>query len=354
ANLASASVGTLMLVLYLGVTVLAFTTGIGRTPTIAGHAYNVAILLTIIPAAWILRRLPPGDVVPAGRRMLQFGMVTMLINSANLLNLWADRLVIGVMTDARSVGIYQIASQLAVVAIVVRSAVTSVFESRVPKVAATGATVPEITREYSQATRLLLHVSAPGLVCLALTAGFWTETLFGHAYRAAALPLAVLVLGQLATCFIGPSVNALHMTGGEHSVMRLTIATSIMNVLGNIALIPLLGLVGSAIAFGVANFAVSGACLFQLWRTERVRLHAAMLGDIVLATIAATGATALAAHWLGASLPAVIGDLVVCYVVYAILVALLCRTEDEALDFARSLRRRLGGDRRTQTRMPIQ
>ena len=298
-NMASAVVGTLVFVLYFVATLAAFLGGSGRSAVVAGHAYTVAIAASLLPAAWLLYATPPAAQIPGLRPLLRFGVVTMFISSTNLLNLWADRIVIGVMADAKAVGVYQVASQLAVVAIVLRAAVMTVFEARVPKPVA-GAAPPDLTREFVAATRMLLHLSAPGLACLCLSAGFWTTALFGPAYAAAAVPLQVLVAGQLLLTFTGPSIIALHMSGKEHTAMYLSGGICVLNIVGNIALIPVLGLAGSALASGVANLAAGVASLVQLRRSGRLQPFLARISDTVLATLASTAAAAMVL-WLGGS-----------------------------------------------------
>lgn len=339
-NLASAILGTLLFVVYLLATAVAFRGGLGQTPSMAGHMYTFAIAVSVIPAIWLLYRQPSASHMPPVGQMLQFGVVTMFISSANLLNLWADRVIIGMMADAKAVGIYQVASQLAVVAIVLRSAVITVFEARVPKPVA-GHT-PNVSYEYVAASRLLLHLSAPGLVCLCLTATFWITLLFGPAYATAALPLAVLVVGQLALTFAGPAVNALHMSGDEHMAMRLTTGVCVLNILANIALIPSFGLAGSAAASGLANMAVGGISLWRLRRTGRLEPYFARIADIVFATMLSGAAMLLALYLLGpASLATMVLTLLAGYLVYAVSVLILCQDEDEAIAFIRSTFRRL-------------
>lgn len=335
ANLASAVLGAMAFAVGLALTALAFGAGLPPTGATAGAMYSASIAVGLVPAIWLLYRLPAQDGSPALRPLLRFGVVIMLISSANLLNLWADRIVIGVMADARSVGIYQVASQLAVVALVLRSAVVTVFETRVPK-QVPGHAPPDVTREFLASTRLLLHTSAPGLLCLIVTAGFWTDRLFGTAYRDAALPLAILTAGQLVVTFAGPAINALGMTGSEGVALRIAGVTCLLNVVGNVVLLPWIGLPGSALAFDLANVASSGTCVFALVRTRRLRLRLDGVRDVLLATLASAVAAALAARWLGASsLVPVAAILAIAYLAYGLTVATLCRTEDEALALVR-------------------
>ncbi len=342
ANLASAGAGSLVFALYLAAVLLAFHSG--TSPVVAAHMYTAALALTLLPSAWLLYIKPPASDEPGLRHLIRFGIVTMFISGSNVLNLWADRIVIGVMADARAIGLYQVASQLAMVVIVLRSAVVSVFEARVPKLAKADGTVPNVTREFIAATRILLHASAPGLVVLTLTASFWTTTLFGPDYAGAAMPLVVLAVGQLGLTFAGPSVNALHMTGEEHTVMRLTAGTCLLNLLGNIGLIPLLGLAGAAAASVAANLIVSLTCLARLRSTGRLRLPAVALGDIAVATATCATVTLLLVHASGSlSFGAVIGILVTAYAVYGAIITCVCRVEDEAVDLTRATFRRVFG-----------
>ncbi len=340
ANLASAAVGAMVFVLYLAIAMLGFAAG-GRTPMMAGYTYTVAIALTLIPTVWLLHRLPSCATIPGLRPLLGFGIVTMLIHSANVLNLWADRVVVGVMADVQAVGVYQVASQLAMVALVLRSAVGSVFEARVPKTARVGAAAPDVTREFIAASRILLHASAPGLICLALTARFWTDALFGPDYRPAAIPLAVLAVGQLGQSLVGPSVTALHMTGEERTAMRFTIASGLLNILGNVALIPLWGLAGSAAATGIVNVAAGSVCLWRLRVTGRLRHYFSSISDILLASIISAAVAFLMTYWLGIqTYIAAICMLAAAYITYALVIALCCRVEDEAFELGRALLRR--------------
>ncbi len=339
ANVASAAASALSYPLYLVGTLLFFAIGFARDAATAGYAYDVALAISLAPAAWMLARKPVPEAVPATRALLRFGWITMLISSANLLNLWADRVVVGMMTDVQAVGIYQVASQLAVVAIVLRSAVVTVFESRVPK--PVGGRIPDVTREFLAGSRLLLHLSVPGLICLTMTAGFWTVTLFGAPYRAAALPLVLLVIGQLGLTLFGPAVNALSMTGEEKTALRLTIGTSVLNVAANVALIPFIGLAGSAVASGLANVAVGGISFWRLRRTGRLAAYFPRIVDVLIAAAVCTAVPAIAVRWLGVnSVMQMVGVVAIAYLVYAAVVLMLCRGEDEAVEFLRATVRR--------------
>ena len=342
----SAAVGTVLSVLSLGLTLAAFA--VWTSAEAAAAMYSASSVLALAVTALLLRGQPATNAAPRLRALARFGLITMFIHGSNVLNIWADRLIIGIFTDAQSVAVYQVASQLAMVAVVLRSAVVTVFEAKVPKQREDGAP-PDVTREFFAAARTLLHATGPGLIALALTAGFWVEWLFGAPYAAGAAPLVVLLCGQLLQTLLGPSVNALHMTGGERMALALTVGSMALNVAGNAALIPLLGTVGAAAATVAANLVVSAACLAELVRSGRLHLATAWWSDLLLG-LAASGLAATASlRALTGAPPLAQACLagVAAYAAYFAAVSAACRVEDEVLDpFRAALVRAASGARR--------
>ncbi|WP_171034043.1 lipopolysaccharide biosynthesis protein [Lichenicoccus roseus] len=355
--LASALIGATSGLAYLVITVLMFE--IHPTAVAAANAYNMSLGLILVPCIALLWQAHATEwQTPTTRQLMHFGIVTMLIHSTSVLNLWADRVVIGVVADPRTLATYQVASQFAMIMVVLRSAVTTVFEARVPK-HHPSASPPDVTTEFFAATRLLLHISVPGLVVLACTSAFWVHLLFGPAYAAAALPLLVLVAGQIVATFVGPTVNALHMTGDERIVMLLMVGTALLNIAGCFILLPPLGVTGAALATGIANFTVSVACLYRLVRTGRLRFSLRWLFDIALATMICVAASLFITRFLTNGL--LTGDLSAdvvrppravlilqtfgivsaIYLLYAACVCATCLVEDELVHLTKSqLRRR--------------
>lgn len=345
AVVSSAAVSAAMFALYLAACVVAFSLVGKPSAVIAGWMYALALLAASVPAVLMLWRRAPASAVPSMAALTQFGMITMLIHSASVLNLWADRIIVGMMSNAEAVGVYQVASQLAMVALVLRVAVITVFEARVPKGDSTGAP-PDISKDFMASTRILLHVTGPGLVCLAVTAGFWTETLFGKAYAAAAVPLTILVAGQLFQSFAGPSVTALQMTGGERYAAGLTIGTGLLNVVVNVALIPVFGLAGSAAASGLANVVLGVEGCLRLYTTGRLLPKFDDLADILLAVVLCVAISIAWRSYVGIdNFASVIALLLLDYIVYAAVVARFCRVEDEILQLGSAVLARATGRR---------
>jgi stage V sporulation protein B len=347
----SALAGAALFALSLGLTLVAFT--VWASATSAAAMYSVAAALTLIGTAVLLHAQPSTTGAPALRALARFGVITMFIHGSNVLNIWADRLVIGILSDAEAVGVYQAASQFAMIAVVLRSAVVTVFEAKVPKRRPEGGPPPDVTREYVAAVRTLLHATGPGLVAFGLTAGFWVGLLFGPAYAAGAAPLVTLLAGQVLQTLLGPSVNALHMTGDERMVLALTFGGMALNVAGNFALIPLIGTAGAALATVIANNAVCAVCLARLVRSGRLRASIASFGDLLLGVgAAALTAGALLYAFGPPSVPLACLAALAAYAAHFAVVTATCQTEDDMLGLLRAgaarlastVKRRRGAD----------
>jgi O-antigen/teichoic acid export membrane protein len=89
---------------------------------------------------------------------------------------------------------------------------------------------------------------------LAFTAGFvvlgipFLRIFFGPAYERAYMPMLVLLAGQLVNAGAGSVVTLLNMTGYERETAKGIVLSAGLNLALNLLLIPLWGIVGSALA----------------------------------------------------------------------------------------------------------
>jgi O-antigen/teichoic acid export membrane protein len=87
----------------------------------------------------------------------------------------------------------------------------------------------------------------------------WLLSFFSPDFGIYSGTLRVLALGQLVNALCGPVMYLLNMTGHEQSARRTMTVASIANVIGNVALIPWLGVEGAA-------WATSGTMiLWNVW-----------------------------------------------------------------------------------------
>jgi O-antigen/teichoic acid export membrane protein len=116
-----------------------------------------------------------------------------------------------------------------------------------------GGRVAELAGLHATAMRYLLLLGAPLAVGLAVTAPAVIGVLYGSAYAPAAAVLAVLALGSLPAFAAGASPAVLHATKRQDRLLRQGVLAAVVDLVLALALIPLAGALGAALASVVAQ-----------------------------------------------------------------------------------------------------
>ncbi len=129
------------------------------------------------------------------------------------------------------------------------------------------------------AFRALLFPLATTLAAMVAVA-LWGETLlalFGPEFAGATLPLLILMACQLARALFGPSVPLLTVIGAQKENAALALATLAVLAAGDLALAPLYGVLGAAIAVAIATLFWLAASAVVLMRLSGLRTDALYL-----------------------------------------------------------------------------
>jgi O-antigen/teichoic acid export membrane protein len=99
--------------------------------------------------------------------------------------------------------------------------------------------------------------------------------LFGESFMQGALPMAVLCITLVVRAFFGPTTVVLSMNDRPYEVLPAIALGMTMLVVGNLLLVPPMGLMGAALAAVVAQTAWSAA----LWFTalKRAKLDVSLM-----------------------------------------------------------------------------
>jgi O-antigen/teichoic acid export membrane protein len=116
-----------------------------------------------------------------------------------------------------------------------------------------GGRVAELAGLHATAMRYLVLLGAPLAVGLAVTAPGVIGLLYGPAYAPAAAVLAVLALGSLPAFAAGASPAVLHATKRQDRLLRQGVLAAVVDLVLALALIPLAGALGAALACVVAQ-----------------------------------------------------------------------------------------------------
>jgi O-antigen/teichoic acid export membrane protein len=249
----------------LVITVAALALGFG----LAGAYFALLFdTWTSAAAAYIALRRRMATVISARRlfetrRILSFAVVSWGATMATSGLLWADTLLLGHFRPAADVGVYNVATRLATLAIFAMGPISMAF-------------MPQFAHHfhrderkhfagiYTWATNWIVRLSLPAFVMMLV---FPADLLriFGASYAEGAKVTIILAIGQLVAAGTGPCGTALSMAGKVRLNMIDNIGALFLNVGLNLWWIPAHGITGAALAWCVSLIAINVAKYLQLY-----------------------------------------------------------------------------------------
>jgi O-antigen/teichoic acid export membrane protein len=214
--------------------------------------YVVSSALAFGVGAWLLWHatpLPVREALPRfdGQAWLLSALPLAFIGGMQLIDQQASILLQGFFLPDASIGIFRIASQVAILASFGLMTINLVLSPRFAALFVHGE-MDKLQRLVTNSARVIL------LINLVLTAGFilWGKLFlrlaFGLPYESAYVPLIILLIGQLINSGAGSVGLLLNMSGHERETARGMVIAACINVVLNLLLIPRMGINGSAVA----------------------------------------------------------------------------------------------------------
>ncbi len=235
---------------------LAFLAWIGDgilTPATALGTYVAGTAIAFVVGAMLLKRALPVALRSASpsyatRQWLKASLPIMMINGVWTANRYLGVLVLGTLTGTGATGVYNAVERGAAVILLVHFAVNMPLAPAIARLHAQQ-DLAGLERASEHMARTATLVSLP--ICAAF-AIFPTVYLgiFGAGFGSGGTAMTILALAQLFNAATGPSGNVLIMTGRERPAMWATTGGLLVNLTLAVILVPLLGITGSAIAFG--------------------------------------------------------------------------------------------------------
>jgi len=219
-------------------------------------------------SAVALRRLMGRTVAPARyrpRQLLSFSIVSWMASLASSGLTWADTILLGIYLSSGDVGVYNVATRVVVLASFVMLPINSSFAPRIAALYQQGRT-ETLRRTYAVATSWIVRLSLPGFIVIWL---FPRDLLsiFGPGFVTGASVTVVLAAGKLIDASTGPCALMLNMSGRPALNVIDNVAVLALNIVLNIWLIPMYGILGSAAAWAIALALVNFARVIQVRRT---------------------------------------------------------------------------------------
>jgi O-antigen/teichoic acid export membrane protein len=238
------------MLLALLVTTAWLATGRRLTPALAMALAVASSGIALVVGAWLLRRsMPEGALHTQGGSVAlpwrQSILPLVLLGTIQVLQSQADTLLLGILTTARSVGIYSAASRGGLLVSFFLAAATPALGPAVASLhsARDNIGLQRLVTATARATFLLSLPVGLGMIIF----GRWYLLLFGQQFTEGTLALAILAGGQLVNVACGPVGNVMMMTGHERVTTRVMAVSAIIGVCASALLIRVWGLPGAAV-----------------------------------------------------------------------------------------------------------
>ena len=178
--------------------------------------------------------------------MIREATPMMLANSMLLVSGWINTLFLGIWATEQDVGVYSVLLKIATFSSFILMSINSVSGPRFAQFYSKG-DMEGLKRYTAHTAKIIFFSSVPVFVLIIVFRKFLLG-LFGEEFIPGASALLVIMGGQLFNVFAGSVGQFLYMTG-KHKVFRnIILASTGMNIIFCLLLIPGMGLMGSAIA----------------------------------------------------------------------------------------------------------
>jgi O-antigen/teichoic acid export membrane protein len=213
---------------------------------------ELAILLVVL---LLIRRLLlsclPGEVFVNSAEYQTNGWIKvalslLFISAFNLVLARADIITLGIFRGTTEAGIYAVVSRIASI---IPFSLIAVNTIAVPVISELFAQrqMTELQRIVTLAARGIFVLSLPVALGMVIW-GKFILGLFGPAFVKGYFALAILTGGQLINALMGPVGFLMTMTGHHNQAAKVLGVSSLLNILFNVLLTPVYGMIGAAVA----------------------------------------------------------------------------------------------------------
>jgi O-antigen/teichoic acid export membrane protein len=252
---------------YQGVTLIGVAVGVAMRVDAVGiaAAWVVSIVLAVIVGVARLRtHIPIFDVrsmeLPFRsintRGLVWLSLPLMASGASWALMQQADVIIIGFFSLPSSVGLYDASFTLARGLIIFTWSFSFLYVPVASGLLADGRKA-DVSRIYQLVTKWMVFFALPLYFVVLIYPGLILSLVFGDSFRAGGLVLVMISTGFFVEILSGQNRSTLVASGRTPAVLRGNIVTLGLNLLANILLVPILGIVGAAVAslmsYSVAN-----------------------------------------------------------------------------------------------------
>ncbi|MGB6641764.1 MAG: polysaccharide biosynthesis C-terminal domain-containing protein, partial [Thermoanaerobaculia bacterium] len=238
--------------------------------TVVSFAVALLAALAFLARGWWRQAEPVGEVAVVGsRELMLFSLPAALAGMLALVTMWIDRLLVAYFLTAADTGIYQAASQVAFIFILILNSFNGIFAPLIAGHFAAGRK-QELNDLYKVSTKWGLYLALPVFLVIVIAPDEVLGVLLDSRYVVGALPLVVLSIAQVVNLATGAVGFILVMGGRQNSWLLLSGAALTVNIGLSLFLIPRHGLIGAAVAALLSIVGLFGSALLLVRRWENL------------------------------------------------------------------------------------
>lgn len=224
------------------------------------------------------------DKSPISKEFLVFTIPMSLTAITGIVIRWADTLFLGYFTTASAVGIYNSALLIASLLAVFEEAFNQVFIPALTDIYSRNK-IENLRKVYKAYTRWIFLVIIPIILMILFFPLQILSLFFGKKYIEAAIPLMILSFGYALITLFSLSTYVIICIGKTKKFFLISLIASIADVILNILLIPVLGIIGSAISTSVSLMIVSLLSVIYTYKCIKTQPFDFNYAKIFLASI---------------------------------------------------------------------
>jgi O-antigen/teichoic acid export membrane protein len=207
----------------------------------------------------------PMDIVCASsdRAMMVYALPFMVVSLLSMMTHWLDIMMLGMLTDTATVGLYHPAARTAGL---IRAVLLAFAGIAAPMIAMlhVGSQSAEIGRIYKMVTRWILGLVIPPVLLFVLLPEM-VLGVFGGRFIAGTSALILLTAASFLQVCFGLSSTVLAMTGYARLSLYNAFGALVLQVVLNLILIPRMGINGAALATLLVFFLLSAVRLAEVF-----------------------------------------------------------------------------------------
>lgn len=208
--------------------------------------------------------------ITLARELVKFSIPLMFVGILNYIMGWTDTLMLGYYMSTKVVGLYNAASPLAKLLLLILSSTGFLYMPLASTLYAQGK-IDEIRNLYTLLTKWIFILTFPLFSLMFLLPDFVIAIFFGSAYVPSSSALRILSVGFIFHVIFGLNGISLVVIKENKFMMYSNLFSAILNVMLNAVLIPYYGLNGAAVATAISYLV--GNILSSLWLYEKSRIH---------------------------------------------------------------------------------